>query len=153
MIHAYITVWYVHIQDVVIFSTVKTNFCYYADMLIYCCCWCERMEEVSRGYELLEINYWTGQSTKWAVSPIKEKMLICCLSPKNQEYVKEEWVRCAISPLQYTIHVTHYVELYTWWLFLLTQLLDCIKYTPWRWPFMGWNMLELHTVLIKWCHQ
>jgi len=54
MIHAYITEWYVHVQDGVIFSTVKkTIFCYYADMLIYCCCWCERMESLAE-----DRNFW-----------------------------------------------------------------------------------------------
>jgi hypothetical protein len=27
--------------------------------------------------------------------------------------------------------------------------LKCINYTPWRWPFKDWNILELHTVLTK----
>ena len=34
--------------------------------------------------------------------------------------------------------------------FCWTTQLSCITYSPWRWPFKSWNMLELHIVLIKW---
>jgi len=48
-------------------------------------------------------------------------------------------------------HSTHTTLNFTpGWLILLTLLLECINYTPWRWFFGGWIMLEWHTVLIKW---
>jgi hypothetical protein len=34
--------------------------------------------------------------------------------------------------------------------FYWPTLPECIYYAPWRWPFKGWNMLQLRTVLIKW---
>ena len=30
------------------------------------------------------------------------------------------------------------------------MLLECINYTPCRWPFKGWNILELCIMLTKW---
>jgi hypothetical protein len=35
-------------------------------------------------------------------------------------------------------------------LIVLTLLPEYIKYTPWIWPFKGWNMLEWRMILIKW---
>jgi len=34
--------------------------------------------------------------------------------------------------------------------FSCPTLLECINYTPWRWPIKGWNMLEWRMVLVKW---
>jgi hypothetical protein len=48
----------------------------------------------------------------------------------------------------HSIHPT--VNFTSGWLILLTLLLQRINYTPWRWLFGGWNMLEWHIVLIKW---
>jgi hypothetical protein len=42
------------------------------------------------------------------------------------------------------------LNLTTGYPFCWTTLHECIDYTPWRRPFKGWNVLELHTVLIKW---
>ena len=33
---------------------------------------------------------------------------------------------------------------------MLRLLWECIKCTPWRWPFKGWNTSEWHAVFIKW---
>jgi len=30
------------------------------------------------------------------------------------------------------------------------SLLKCTNYTPWRWPFKSWNVLEFCIVLIRW---
>jgi hypothetical protein len=35
-----------------------------------------------------------------------DELLICYSSTKDQEDVKEEWVKCVISPLRYTTHAT-----------------------------------------------
>jgi hypothetical protein len=42
-------------------------------------------------------------------------------------------------------------EFYIRRLFLMTLLLECVNYSPWRWTSKGCNMLELGVVLFKWC--
>ena len=34
--------------------------------------------------------------------------------------------------------------------FCCPTLLECIDYNPWRWPFKGWNMLQLRIMLMQW---
>ena len=60
------------------------------------------------------------------------------ISLKMLQCVLRTAAAAAIWP---TIHAVHWVEFYIWWLILFNLLLECIKFTPWRWPFKGCNLL------------
>jgi len=57
-----------------------------------------------------------------------------------------QWYSWCIT--QYTLYMQ--LNFTTGKSFCWPVLLECINYAPQRWPFKGWNMLELHIVLIEW---